>query len=510
MNKRYREIIAALSIMVVLALCAGCSERITETTGGEAELRISAAGGAGAELSRASSFTLTITGPGIINPIKTDLIYENGLLIGTVTVPAGPKRVFLIEGFDEAGALIYSGRTVADVNPDEVTSLSIDIEPRIPMVKLSPSYYFEPYGSYLQYRVRVHNMAQLRSIAIQIDNYSEKYGTQYGFYANDVVINPMISDFASLTWYNLEAPPGVVLNVSHRYAGNSIIDPSGYRELATVVIRTYTPYLGPTLLNAIFEPQVISMVGIEGDTLDQAIYSENSNAFLFEPTEQRSGYWKMDWDGQYPNIVLDSSGNNLDGSAAGTTWDEGMWGSARTFDGNDDFITIPDNPLLDLDEGLTVSFWIKAVPYANEDTGAVISKMSGDGPINYQILFSWLPGAVEQGNCRFIFRYGNPPYQYYSAEVPDIANNEWRHVIFSYDFGKPSSAILVIDYSRIISGSWLDDSGGAEATVNDGQLLFGKQDNTDQPYYLAGGLDEFELYSQSFGWQALQYIFFPR
>ena len=64
--------------------------------------------------------------------------------------------------------------------------------------------------------------------------------------------------------------------------------------------------------------------------------------------------------------------------------------------------------------------------------------------------------------------------------------------------------------SRIISGSWLDDSGGAAAVTNDGQLLFGKQDNNEQPYYLAAGLDEFELYSQSFGWQALQYIFFPR
>ena len=508
MSKRYGEIIRVLSVIAILAICAGCSEEITKVSGGEAELRIAASGGAGAELSGVSTFTLTVTGPGIISPIKTNLIYENGMLIGTVMVPAGPRRVFLIEGFDEAGALIYSGRTVADVSPDEVTSLSIDIEPRIPMVKLSPSYYFEPYGAYLQYRVRVHNMAQLRSIGIQIDNYSQTYGTDYGFYANEVIINPLISNFASLTWYNLESPPGVVLNVSHRYAGYSIIDPSGYRELATVVIRTYSPYLGPALLNVVFEPQVISMVGIEGDPLEQEIYSENAYALLFEPTEQLTGHWKMDWQGQFPNIVLDSSGNNLNGSAAGTTWDEGMWGAARTFDGDNDFITIPDNPLLDLADGLTVSFWIKVVPGANDDTGAIISKMSPGGDnINYQILFSWLPGVVEPGKCRFIFRYGHPD-QYFSAAVPDIANNEWRHIIFSYDFGDPGSAILVIDYSRIISGTWV--GGETAAMVNDGELLIGKQNDTEQPYYLAGGLDEVELYSQSFGWEALQYIFFPR
>ena len=382
MNKRYREIFRVLSIIAILALCAGCSEEITEVSGGEAELRISATGGAGGELSGASTFTLTVTGPGIVNPIRTDLIYENGMLIGTVMVPAGPRRTFLIEGFDEAGALIYSGRTVTDVNPDEVTSLSIDIQPRIPMVKLSPSYYFEPYGSYLEYKVRVYNMAQLRSIGIQLDNYSETYGTQYGFYASDVVINPMISNFASMNWFNLESPPGVILNISHYFAGYSIINPSGYRELATVLIRTYSPYLGPAVLDVIFEPQVISMVGIEGDTLDQAIYSEDSYAFLFEPTEQLSGYWKMDWGGEYPNIVLDSSGNNLDGSAVGTYWDEGMWGSARMFDGKSDYINIPGNPLLDLTDGLTVSFWIKAARYANDDTGAVISKMSSNGSIN--------------------------------------------------------------------------------------------------------------------------------
>ncbi|MBD3179839.1 MAG: hypothetical protein GF417_09685 [Candidatus Latescibacteria bacterium] len=509
MNNKLHKRVSVLSLLLLLIISLGCSERITETSGGEAQLRISASGGGAISLSGISTFTLTVTGPGIIEAIRTSLFYENGLLTGTVVVPAGPERAFLIEGFDESGALIYSGRTVTDVRADKITSLEIQMHPRIPMVRLSPSYQMRPFGATLAYRVSVHNLAQISSIQIRITNQSELYGNEYWYYADSVIMNPDLLNQAYLSYYIPEWPPSVVFSLGHRYSYQSILDSSGYRELATVYYGTYLPYMAPPVINYIFEPEIISMVGLEGDTLSvEDIYLEDSEALMIDPAERRAGFWKMDWESEDPDSVLDSSGNNLHGTANGTTWDEGYWGSARELDGVNDYISVPADPLLDIEDGITVSFNVKIRPGDNEGTAAIISKVSQGGAINYQILLSWLTGGVGSNSCKFIFRYGSPPYQHFSAEFPDIADNEWRNIVFSCRFGDPSSAILAVQYGRISGGTWV---GGDEETLPaSGPLLFGRQPVTEEPYYLDGGLDHIELYGIYFDWYAIERYFFPR
>jgi len=523
MDKVYRYKISVIMFLAVLIAFAGCSERVTETSGGSAELRISAAAGGSVDMGLVSLFKLTVTGPGIIDPIQTSLVYDSGMLAGTVLVPAGPDRVFLLEGFDETGKLIYSGRTVADVEPDAMTSLTIRVQPRIPMVRLSPAYYYEPYGTTLAYRLLVNNITDINRFHIRVTNQSELYGTEAGVWADSVILNrddPTIAEYGSLNWYGLEGPAGLGVYIGHRYSGSSIAAGSGQTELATIYFGTdnLRYYSSPAYLSLLFEAEVIDMISLEGDSLTgEDIYSESYRALLFDYREELIGFWRMDWESENADSVRESSGNNLGGIAFGTAWDEGMWGSARTFDGVNDYISVPDNRLLDLDNGFTLSFNIK-VPYdmkkpsgtADQSTGTIISRMSQDGEINYQLLISRMNGAVTPGYCKLIFRYGSSPTQYYSAEFPDIADNYWHNIIFTCEFGDPSSAILMVDYTRITSGEWMEGTGSEETVTSNGPLTFGRQLDETEPYYLYGGLDHVELYGISFGWDALYENFFPR
>ncbi|MCD6380427.1 hypothetical protein J7M07_08305 [bacterium] len=509
MNRLLKYKYSILILLFAFAVSTGCSERITDTTEQKSELIVSISPGASDDLSQEYTFILTITGPGIVQPIKTSLLFENGLLTGTILVPAGPDRIFIIEAFDETGELIYSGRTVTDVESGVTAQLSIDLHPQVPMIKLSPTYYYEPFGSLLAFKVKVYNMNDLSSIEINIGNHDESPG-KYSYYwsPEDIIINPDLAESSFLEWWTSPlVPVSANFRITNRYT-NSIVDESGYRELATVYYRTYFNEGPPKYL---FNPNITAMLGMEGDSLNtENIYCEGAVADLFYYTDHRVGYWKMDWESDSIYVVIDSSPNKLHGTACGTFQNEGAWGNARFFNGTSDFIEVPDDDLLDIDEGITFSFWIYIEEDDPLDTAVIFSKMSLDGPVNYSLLVS---GLTSPGNCSFLFSYGessNPEdCLSYNVQVPDIVRNDWWNVIFSYQFGEPSSAIFVFDATRI-DGEW---SGGTSRTIppsSVGPLTFGKQLDTENPLYFKGGLDQVELYNVSFGWDAIRYAFFPR
>lgn len=55
----------------------------------------------------------------------------------------------------------------------------------------------------------------------------------------------------------------------------------------------------------------------------------------------------------------DDGGNGNNGVIAGPIWTDGKYGGALSFDGIDDWVTIPDAPSLDLSAALTIEAWVK-------------------------------------------------------------------------------------------------------------------------------------------------------
>ncbi len=119
--------------------------------------------------------------------------------------------------------------------------------------------------------------------------------------------------------------------------------------------------------------------------------------------------WRMEefnWNGTAGEVV-DSSGNNLNGTAInGTGTDDttpaigGDPGTCRygVFDGNNDLLEIADNPLLDIANELTVTVWVNP---ANIPGGGLMSIISKDENFEFHIdssgrIFWWWGGGVRE------------------------------------------------------------------------------------------------------------------
>ncbi|MBU0847197.1 DUF2341 domain-containing protein, partial [Patescibacteria group bacterium] len=123
--------------------------------------------------------------------------------------------------------------------------------------------------------------------------------------------------------------------------------------------------------------------------------------------------------------VCDSSGNGDHGTENGTvaieTTNQILGAAARTFDGTDDFINVPDSSTLDLSTAITLEGWV----YLNDCTG------TGDGR---QTLIS------KQGAYYLNFDACKPSFYWYGLVTPGyhtantaIPLTTWTHVAATYD-----------------------------------------------------------------------------
>lgn len=93
-------------------------------------------------------------------------------------------------------------------------------------------------------------------------------------------------------------------------------------------------------------------------------------------------YWPMHEDSG--STMNDVSGNNHDGSITGATVGAGglLGNTAYSFDGTDDWVSVPDSAALDIDgtTDMTVTYWIKASSYTGG--AVVIGKGDSSGGVN--------------------------------------------------------------------------------------------------------------------------------
>jgi len=478
--------ILLLGVAILIILPAGCSDRITGESK-NVQININASVEGLSETSSAVFFELTVTGVSILEPIVQELIQVENHLIGTVTVPAGPDRKFVIIALDQLGDTIYVGETITDIAPNTVIDLKINMYPQIPMIKLSPLVIQKPMGAIIALKVKVYNLLDLNEIEVQIQNMSRM--TESILYIrsdSDVVINPRLELFSDLqvVYYD---DPHLNFRVNHINPDQRFVDDSGYAELATVYYQTWNQ--NPILIDTfLFTPSINYMVDIAGDTVtfDQ-LANEITYAEMFYFKERLIAEWKMDGLSEDTTVVLDNSGNNLHGVAFGTSMSENNNGPVRMFDGVDDFIEVPDNELLDLDTAITISFWIN--PDDLFEKGTIISRRFENGAINYE-----LSAEVSAGNdfINFYFSYGST-LQTYEVQISHDQFIWWHHIVFSYEYGQPSSALFVMDIIKR-EGNWVIGSGREPTPEIDAPLFIGRQ-NTSSNAFFFGGIDELTLYN---------------
>jgi hypothetical protein len=501
--------LAALALLCAILAASSCSDKVTSADELSIDVRITAAPGTSWAASQASAFVLTVTGPGIIAPIVADLALSGGTLVGSVMVPAGPDRLFHIDAFDAAGALLFSGETTADVVGGTELALDIALVPQVPMIKVSPTYLETLQGDVLAMKIRVYKLPDITGIHVSLASHRSVGGTYLDVNTGNVVIDPQLAKVAGAA-ISLDGSYTVHIDVSLRNLADRIVDADGYVEIATVSYQTHLYEVSP-FETAVFTPAVVSMTDRAGAALPtEGIRAENSVVLLYDPRARYVAYWNMSTGDVFANIY-DQSGNGLDGTATGTTNEPyGPAGQARLFNGTGDFIEVPDDALLDLSNEITISMWIYLpAAAAPNPLSSLICKRDADGAVNYQLLLEDVSGT--DGFKSFLFKYGGSLRHTYRVDIADSWRTQgWFHVLFSYRFGEPSSAMFVLGqgcFIDVMPGEWIAGDGRGAAPNTSGALYMGK-DNASAPAYVAGGLDEVELYDIAWTWgAAFNYLF---
>jgi hypothetical protein len=121
--------------------------------------------------------------------------------------------------------------------------------------------------------------------------------------------------------------------------------------------------------------------------------------------------------------VADASGNGNTGSLNGATWtSDGRFGSALTFNGVNDWVTIAHHSILNLTDAMTVEAWVYASSLG--DWRTVVLK-EGDSGLSYG-LYASDAGSRPSGLIRRFMDID-------ATASSSMATNTWIHLAATYD-----------------------------------------------------------------------------
>ena len=144
------------------------------------------------------------------------------------------------------------------------------------------------------------------------------------------------------------------------------------------------------------------------------------------------GLWSFE-EGEDLTIAYDSSGNDNNGEICGADYTPDQWGGqALSFNGVDEYVSVPDSASLDLSGEITVEAWIKVDVHKNHN--AIVIK-GEDGAENYELLLT--SSGLLYSTIKFM-----DGTRYYPSVPSAITDTEWHHVAMTY---KPGEWRIYVD-----------------------------------------------------------------
>jgi uncharacterized protein (DUF2141 family) len=192
------------------------------------------------------------------------------------------------------------------------------------------------------------------------------------------------------------------------------------------------------------------------------------------------GWWKFD----------ETSGTNAANSAglgyggqlvnmATNAWSSGKLGNALLFDGTNDYVRVPQSPVIITGQTYTLSGWVWLDPSSANDYPSIISDMStcsGGYPGYWLGYDQYGPGLGHMGGV-----CGNYFYAYNAISV----TGRWMHIAATYD---GSAARLFADGVQIATTS------GTFTQALQSEVRIGWGNDPTASYFWKGKLDDVRLY----------------
>ena len=186
-------------------------------------------------------------------------------------------------------------------------------------------------------------------------------------------------------------------------------------------------------------------------------------------------------------IVKDYSGYGNNGTINGATWtSDGIVGGAYSFDGTDDYISIPDDSTLDGDgtwDEISIEFWIKSGKEEQNTTTIIDKRGSSSSARSYQVGFSSTsPDRI------YSAYYLTGGYTSQSTDAcPDLTPGVWYHYVSTYKDGVGIKAYLNGTLFNVTSGT-------GTIKASDGVPLEVGRRQASLDRYMNGDIDEVKIY----------------
>jgi len=194
-------------------------------------------------------------------------------------------------------------------------------------------------------------------------------------------------------------------------------------------------------------------------------------------------WWRFD-DGS-GTTAMDASGNGYDGTInGGAAWVDGQLGGALEFNGTDAYVRAPHIPMDS--QSHTVTMWVNPVLYTDQQVVfSQTQSRSTNLSIHYRI---YGPGS---GRVRMGF-YSND-----TDTTTTIADNEWYHLIFWYDFENQNRRVY-------INGALEAEATAGPFLGTSGDTVIGSWDGTSQAF--RGIIDDVQIYDHPLNEDEIQAV----
>jgi hypothetical protein len=147
---------------------------------------------------------------------------------------------------------------------------------------------------------------------------------------------------------------------------------------------------------------------------DEYLYDTSLTGFL--------SYWPME---ESSGTTVEDVGYSNEGTASGTYVTDGRFGNGRTFDGIDDYISIPDSSSLQLSSGLTLEMWYKSTELPVD----WIIPVRKDTEIGTRYLYGF--GLDNSSGGRIYGQYYNGTNFIGTYSGPEVLDGNWHYAVMT-------------------------------------------------------------------------------
>jgi hypothetical protein len=202
------------------------------------------------------------------------------------------------------------------------------------------------------------------------------------------------------------------------------------------------------------------------------------------PTTGLVGYWPLDavGNGRATDWVAGNDGTTNGGVSVAT----GRVGGAARFDGQDDYVRIPDAPTLDRTQALTLAAWVYAAG-GQDDYARILSReRSGVGNRQYNL------GFDSAGNDpRTVVDTTSQDGVTVSGSVPTAGmRDSWHHVALTFDAA--DAAQLYVDGTPVA-----ETVVSAPLVSRDSPVAIGAPAHLPGKDHFAGRIDDVRIYDRA-------------